>query len=59
MCTDTIPIRNTLYGYIVSPAYPYPMADNLKCSLSIGMIIFEKIFFSKFCFYRSGSDDVY
>ena len=35
MCTDTSPIRNTLYGYIVSPAYPHPMADNLKCSISI------------------------
>lgn len=35
MCTDVTPIRNTLYGYIVSPAYPHPMADNLKCSISI------------------------
>ena len=30
MCTDTIPIRNTLYGYIISPAYPHPMADNFN-----------------------------
>ena len=36
MCTNNMPLRNTLYGYIVSPGYPYPMADNLKCSLSIG-----------------------
>lgn len=35
MCTDTAPIRNTLNGYIVSPAYPHPMADNLKCSINI------------------------
>ena len=32
MCTDSGPIQNTLYGYIVSPAYPHPMADNLKYS---------------------------
>jgi hypothetical protein len=38
MCIDTTPIRNTLYGFIVSPAYPHPMADNLKCSINIGMI---------------------
>jgi hypothetical protein len=43
MCTETLPIRNTLYGYIVSPAYPHPMADNLKCSISIGM---KNFFFS-------------
>ena len=36
MCTDTAPIRNTLNGFIVSPAYPHPMADNLKCSINIG-----------------------
>lgn len=36
MCTDTTPIRNTLYGFIVSPGYPHPMADNLKCSINIG-----------------------
>lgn len=36
MCTDTEPLRNTLYGFIVSPGYPHPMADNLKCSISIG-----------------------
>ncbi len=41
MCTDKLPIRNTLYGYIVSPAYPHPMADNLKCSISIGMNFFS------------------
>ncbi|UJR22979.1 hypothetical protein I4U23_026006 [Adineta vaga] len=35
MCTDTTPIRNTLYGYIISPAYPHPMADNLTCSITI------------------------
>ncbi|UJR25937.1 hypothetical protein I4U23_007285 [Adineta vaga] len=35
MCVDTEPIRNTLYGFIVSPAYPHPMADNLKCSINI------------------------
>ncbi|CAF2808394.1 unnamed protein product [Rotaria sp. Silwood2] len=35
MCTDTAPIRNTLYGFIVSPAYPHPMADNLTCSINI------------------------
>ncbi|CAF3768063.1 unnamed protein product [Rotaria sordida] len=35
MCHDTAPIRNTLYGFIVSPAYPHPMADNLKCSINI------------------------
>jgi hypothetical protein len=40
MCVDTTPLRNTLYGFIVSPAYPHPMADNLKCSISIGMIAF-------------------
>jgi hypothetical protein len=50
MCIDTIPIRNTLYGYIISPAYPHPMADNLKCSISIGMISFflEKLKFFVF-----------
>ena len=36
MCIDKSPIRNTLYGYIVSPGYPHPMADNLKCSINIG-----------------------
>ena len=36
MCVDNEPIRNTLYGFIVSPAYPHPMADNLKCSINIG-----------------------
>ncbi|CAF0789143.1 unnamed protein product [Rotaria sordida] len=35
MCTDAEPIRNTLHGYIISPAYPHPMADNLKCSITI------------------------
>ncbi|CAF3328105.1 unnamed protein product [Rotaria sp. Silwood1] len=35
MCIDAAPIRNTLYGFIVSPAYPHPMADNLKCSINI------------------------
>ncbi|CAF0880388.1 unnamed protein product [Adineta steineri] len=35
MCIDTEPIRNTLYGFIVSPAYPHPMADNLACSINI------------------------
>ncbi|CAF0774894.1 unnamed protein product [Adineta ricciae] len=35
MCVDNEPIRNTLYGFIVSPAYPHPMADNLKCSINI------------------------
>lgn len=40
MCLDTAPIRNTLYGFIVSPAYPHPMADDLKCSINIGMISF-------------------
>ncbi|CAF1129590.1 unnamed protein product [Adineta steineri] len=35
MCTDTMPIRNTLYGYILSPAYPHPMGDNLTCSMTI------------------------
>lgn len=35
MCVDKEPIRNTLYGFIVSPAYPHPMADNLKCSINI------------------------
>ncbi|CAF0948702.1 unnamed protein product [Rotaria sp. Silwood1] len=35
MCIDTEPIRNTLHGYIISPAYPHPMADNLKCSITI------------------------
>jgi hypothetical protein len=40
MCMDTEPIRNTLYGFIVSPAYPHPMADNLKCSINIGIIRF-------------------
>ena len=36
MCTDSTPIRNTLYGFIVSPGYPHPMGDNLKCSINIG-----------------------
>ncbi|CAF2074473.1 unnamed protein product [Rotaria magnacalcarata] len=35
MCADTDPIRNTLYGFIVSPAYPHPMADNVTCSINI------------------------
>ncbi|CAF4281715.1 unnamed protein product [Rotaria sp. Silwood2] len=35
MCIDTEPIRNTLHGYIISPAYPHPMADGLKCSITI------------------------
>jgi hypothetical protein len=47
MCTDILPIRNTLYGYIVSPAYPHPMADNLKCSISIGINLFIIFFFEK------------
>jgi len=38
MCADKEPIRNTLYGFIVSPAYPHPMADNLKCSINIGSV---------------------
>ena len=42
MCMSVSPIRNTLYGYIVSPAYPHPMADNLKCSISIGRRLFER-----------------
>jgi hypothetical protein len=52
MCADTASIRNTLYGYIVSPAYPHPMADNLKCSLNIGMK-FLCSFLIKFLFYCS------
>lgn len=49
MCTNNIPIRNTLHGYIVSPSYPHPMADNLKCSISIGMNFFSKrILFDSF-----------
>ncbi len=59
MCADTTPIRNTLYGFIVSPAYPHPMADNLKCSINIGMRKYlskRNIFFQ---FFRSRSIDVY
>jgi hypothetical protein len=41
MCVDAAPIRNTLYGFIVSPGYPHPMADNIKCSINIGMISFS------------------
>lgn len=49
MCTDNSPIRNTLYGYIVSPGYPHPTADNLTCSINIGKMtksIEKKMFFS-------------
>ncbi|CAF2181410.1 unnamed protein product [Rotaria magnacalcarata] len=35
MCTDTETIRNTLHGFILSPGYPYPMADDQKCSITI------------------------
>ncbi|CAF0941109.1 unnamed protein product [Didymodactylos carnosus] len=35
LCQHKETVRNTLYGFIVSPAYPHPMADNLKCSISI------------------------
>lgn len=48
MCKDTTPIRNTLHGYIISPDYPHPMADNSKCSLTIGMILIRKVLIAKF-----------
>ncbi|CAF4325542.1 unnamed protein product [Rotaria socialis] len=35
MCTDTETVRNTLHGFILSPGYPYPMADDQKCSITI------------------------
>lgn len=60
MCSNNMPLRNTLYGYIVSPGYPYPMADNLKCSLSIGRDLWSKMkktMFFLLC--RSGSNNVY
>jgi hypothetical protein len=52
MCTDTAPIRNTLYGYIISPTYPHPMADNLTCSITIGINLFLVVIFRKFCFFE-------
>jgi hypothetical protein len=45
MCIDTAPIRNTLYGYIISPTYPHPMADNLTCSITIGIDLFSLLLF--------------
>jgi hypothetical protein len=38
MCSETNTIRNSVYGYILSPAYPHPMADSLRCQITIGNV---------------------